>query len=103
MKRTGFSAADIVVQGFRQKQELGTVMAGDMWHVAISTAARGAPESVAREFSHGLQELCSAPQRRGSPVGGSPTQIELSVSLVADKRLRRRWAGSGRSLVTKAT
>jgi hypothetical protein len=56
------SGADVVVQGFRQKQELGTVMAGDMWHIVILTqhAARRNP---LRESFHTVCKKFAAPKR----------------------------------------
>src|SRR5208337_1274734 len=51
-------------------------------------------------YAHRAGMLC-APQRRGSPVGGSPTQIVVGKS----GSRQAAWSGNGpgRSLVTKAT
>jgi transposase len=43
-------SADVVVQGLRQKQELGTVMTGDMSHMAI--LAQHVPRNPLRENFH---------------------------------------------------
>ena len=58
---------DIVIQRFRQKQSLRAVLANEVRHAQFYRA-HAESESVAIQFSHGLQEICSSRPIRVSAV-----------------------------------
>jgi hypothetical protein len=65
-------SADVVVQGFRQKQELGTVMTGDMWHIAILAQHVPRRNPLRESFHTVCKNYASSTLRRRSrsPMSG---------------------------------